>query len=80
MPGSGKVAEPGFVTVTPGNGVIIIPPVSVCHQVSMIGQREPPMFSLYQIHASGLIGSPTVPIKRSDVKSCFFGSCAPHFM
>ena len=39
-----------------------------------IGQRSPPMCSWYHIHASGLIGSPTVPSKRSDDKSCFAGS------
>ncbi|CAB4610663.1 unannotated protein [freshwater metagenome] len=57
-----------------------MPPVSVCHQVSIIGQREWPIFSLYQIHASGFIGSPTVPINRKEVRSCLAGSCAPHFM
>ena len=43
MPGNGTVAEPGLVVVTPGSGVIMMPPVSVCHQVSTIGQRPPPM-------------------------------------
>ena len=33
---------PGFVAVTPGSGVMRICPVSVCHQVSTIGQRPPP--------------------------------------
>jgi hypothetical protein len=37
------VAEPGFMLVMPGSGVIMIAPVSVCHQVSTIGQRSPPM-------------------------------------
>src|ERR1035438_4685456 len=80
MPKKGSVAEPGLVGVAPGNGVIRMPPVSVCHQVSTIGQRLPPMVSLYQIHASGLIGSPTVPSSRSEVRSCFFGHSTPHFM
>ena len=44
MPGNGFVAEPGFSGVTPGSGVIMIIPVSVCHHVSTIGQRSPPMF------------------------------------
>ena len=44
MPGNGMVAEPGFVVVMPGRGVIMIPPVSVCHHVSTMGQRSPPMF------------------------------------
>ena len=43
MPGNGCVAEPGLVVVTPGSGVIMIAPVSVCHHVSTIGQRSPPM-------------------------------------
>jgi hypothetical protein len=42
IPGSGKVHEPGFNGVAPGSGVIMWPPVSVCHQVSTIGQRVPP--------------------------------------
>ncbi len=62
MPGRVRIAEPGFVAVTPGSGgAIIIAPVSVCHQVSTIGQLLRPMFSRYHIHASGLIGSPTLP-------------------
>ena len=61
MPGSGNVAEPGLVVVTPGSGLIMIWPVSVCHQVSTTGARSPPMTSRYQRQASGLIGSPTEP-------------------
>ena len=41
-PKKGRVAEPGFNGVAPGSGVIRIPPVSVCHQVSTIGTRPPP--------------------------------------
>ena len=66
MPGSGNVALPGFSVVTPGSGLIMIAPVSVCHHVSTTGQRSPPMCCQYQIHASGLIGSPTLPSSRSD--------------
>src|SRR3954451_11958401 len=77
MPGNGNVAEPGLVVVTPGSGEIRMAPVSVCHQVSTIGQRPAPMFSLYQIHASGLIGSPTVPSSRSDDRSCLRGKSSP---
>src|SRR5689334_14501054 len=73
IPKNGNVAEPGFVGTAPGRGVIMMPPVSVCHHVSTIGQRLPPMTSWYQIHASGLIGSPTDPSNRSDFKLCFFG-------
>ena len=67
----GQVQLPGFVAVTPGSGVIMMAPVSVCHQVSTIGQRPPPMTSWYHIHASGLMGSPTLPSRRSDERSCF---------
>ena len=57
-----------------------MPPVSVCHQVSTIGQRLAPMTCWYQIQASGLMGSPTVPSKRNELKSCFLGHSVPHFM
>jgi len=42
-PGSGVPADPGFMSCTPGSVVIMIPPVSVCHHVSTIGQRSPPI-------------------------------------
>src|SRR5438874_12538343 len=64
----------------PGSGEIIMPPVSVCHQVSTTGQRLPPMCSRYHIHASGLIGSPTDPSSRSEDRSCAPGISGPHFM
>ena len=41
-PKNGRVAEPGLSLVAPGSGVIKMPPVSVCHQVSTIGQRLSP--------------------------------------
>jgi hypothetical protein len=41
-PKNGLVAEPGFSAMAPGSGVIRMPPVSVCHQVSTIGQRCSP--------------------------------------
>src|ERR1700716_1603558 len=65
-PKKGRVALPGFVGIAPGNGVIMIAPVSVCHQVSTMGQRPPPTLLRYHIQASGLIGSPTEPSNRSD--------------
>jgi hypothetical protein len=40
--------------------------VSVCHQVSTMGQRFLPMCSLYHCQASSLIGSPTLPITFSE--------------
>src|SRR5947208_8855563 len=61
MPKNGRVAEPGLSRVAPGSGVIRMPPVSVCHHVSTIGQRPSPTTRQYHSHASGLIGSPTVP-------------------
>ena len=42
-PKNGSVAVPGLHGVQPGSGVIMWPPVSVCHHVSTMGQREPPM-------------------------------------
>ena len=80
MPGSGPWAEPGLVAVTPGSGPIMMPPVSVCHQVSTIGAVLPPMTSRYQIHASGLIGSPTLPRTRIEERSNLAGMSSPHFM
>src|SRR6185437_11978628 len=80
MPGNDVMALPGLVAVTPGSGEIMIAPVSVCHQVSTIGQRSPPMCSRYHIQASGLIGSPTEPSSRSDDMSNWAGISSPHFM
>src|ERR671914_619224 len=80
IPGSGGVAEPGLVGVAPGSGVIMIAPVSVCHQVSTTGQRPPPMNSWYQTHASGLIGSPTDPSSRSEERLWRAAYSGPHFM
>ena len=57
-----------------------MPPVSVCHQVSTIGQRSLPMTRWYHIHASGLIGSPTVPSSRRDDRSRAAGHASPHCM
>src|SRR6187401_1347390 len=78
MPGSGRMAEPGLQLVTPGSGEIMMAPVSVCHHVSTIGTRLPPMCSRYHIHASGLIGSPTLPSRRSDERSNLAGMSSPH--
>src|SRR5262249_13557064 len=61
------------------SGVIIIIPVSVCHHVSTIGHRLRPITSRYHIHASGLIGSPTVPSNLRLAISYLRGHCSPHF-
>ena len=79
-PGGGFVAHPGFVGTAPGTGEIMMPPVSVCHQVSTMGQRLSPMIDRYHIHASGLIGSPTDPSSRNDDKSYCAGKSAPSFI
>jgi hypothetical protein len=68
-PKNGNVAEPGFSGVAPGSGVIRMPPVSVCHQVSTIGQRPSPTTRWYHCQASGLIGSPTVP-STQQLRAC----------
>ena len=67
MPKNGLVADPGF-SGTHGSGVIRIEPVSVCHQVSMIG-LSPPAARWNHSQASGLIGSPTLPKMRKPDRS-----------
>src|SRR5580693_1497532 len=79
-PGSARVTEPGLVSVRPGSGEIMMQPVSVCHQVSTIGQRSAPMTAWYHSQALGLIGSPTEPSSRSDDRLCLAGYSSPHFM
>jgi hypothetical protein len=74
------VAEPGLAGTTPASGEIMMWPVSVCHQVSTIGQRSPPITFQYQSQAFGLIGSPTVPSSRSFDRSWRCGYSTPHFM
>ena len=58
----------------------MIAPVSVCHQVSTIGQRFLPMFSEYHFQAAGLMGSPTEPIRRRLLKSCGLIHSSPQAM
>ncbi len=68
-PKKGRVALPGFSGQAPGSGVIMWPPVSVCHQVSTTGHLLSPTTSEYQRHASGLMGSPTEPrMRREDLR------------
>ena len=74
------MAEPGLVGVSAGSAEIMMAPVSVCHHVSTIGQRSPPMTVWYHSHALGLIGSPTEPSSRSEDRSCRPGYSGPHFM
>ena len=42
-PGMWSVPEPGSEGTAPGMGAIMMEPVSVCHQVSTMGQRPLPM-------------------------------------
>src|SRR5262249_35053731 len=78
--GEGLVAEPRLVGLAPGVGGIMIAHVSVCHNECAIGHRSLPIISRYHIHASGLIGSPTVPSSRRLERSCLSGQCSPHLM
>ena len=68
MPGRGRVAEPGLSATAPGVGEMRMPPVSVCHHVSTMGQRLSPTTRWYHDHASGLMGSPTLPSTRRDLR------------
>src|ERR687892_606034 len=60
-PGNGFVAEPGFVVVMPGSGVIRIIPVSVCHHVSTTGVRPPPIWRRDPSPPPRVVGSPGHP-------------------
>src|SRR5580692_10467005 len=77
IPGNGNVQEPGLSAVAPGKGEIMWEPVSVCHQVSTMGQREPPTVVWYHIHASGLMGSPTDPRSLKLERSNSLGRSGP---
>src|SRR5512137_1304558 len=78
-PKKGRVAEPGLRGTT-GVGVSWNIPVSVCHQVSMMGQRPLPMTRWYHFQASGLMGSPTEPRMRSVERAWRFGHDSPKRM
>lgn len=52
-PKNGRVAEPAFSCVAPGIGVIMKPPVSVCHQVSITGHFSLPIFFQYHSRLRG---------------------------
>ena len=80
MPGRGRVAKVGLASVTPARLLIIIPPVSVCHQVSTMGALPLPIFLSYQFHASALMGSPTVPSTSRLLRSLFCMGSSPKAM
>src|SRR3954454_17832390 len=71
---------PGFIVVIPGSGVIRMCPVSVCHQVSMIGALPAPTCLRYHSQTSGLIGSPTLPRILIDDRAWACACCSPHCM
>src|SRR6202045_5456137 len=79
-PGSARVTEPGLAAVRPGSGEIMMQPVSVCHQVSTIGQRSAPMTVWYHSQALGLIGSPPEPSSRKQDRACLAGYWGPHLL
>src|ERR1700722_16387576 len=79
-PKNGRVADPGFRSVAPGSGEIRMPPVSVCHQVSTMGQRPSPTTRGYHSQASGLMGSPTEPNSRRVFREHVFTGASPSRM
>ena len=80
IPKNGNVAEPGLVGVAPGSGVMRIPPVSVCHHVSTMGQWLFPTISKYQFHSGSLMGSPTVPNNLNEERSRDVTQSFPSFI
>ena len=65
MPGSGLPIEPGLMSIA-AVLAIMMPPVSVCHQLSWKGL---PKTSWPQTTPSGFSGSPTLARKRRLEKS-----------
>ncbi|MOA04424.1 hypothetical protein D3C78_1239760 [compost metagenome] len=76
-PNIGWVAHPGFIRWLLTSGLIMMPPVSVCHQVSTMGQRCSPTALKYHSQASGLIGSPTLPSRRRLLREVFCSGPLP---
>ena len=66
MPSRGFVADPAFIEFDAGRGVIRIPPVSVCHQVSTMGHFLSPTILWYHSHSGFLMVSPTEPKSFND--------------
>src|SRR2546422_11000419 len=82
MPGIGNPLVPGFMgtSMSPGRWLIMIPPVSVIHQVDPTGQFFSPTTSNSQCQAEGLIGSPTLWINLNEDRSCLFTYSSPNFI
>src|SRR5512143_3774823 len=76
-PGIGSVPDPGLAGTAPGMGAMRMPPVSVCHQVSTMGQRPLPITRLYHSQAAGLMGAPTEPGRRRLERGWAGGEWAP---
>ncbi len=77
MPKNGSVAEPGFVAMAPGSGVIMIAarfrlPPRIDDRAALLARRHGGTTS----QASGLIGSPTVPSSFSDLRLVLFDKFA----
>ena len=60
MPNMGRIGMPGQISApgAEGLGLMQMPPVSVCHQVSTTTHFSLPTTLWYQCQASTLIGSP----------------------
>ncbi len=76
MPGNGRPIEPGFTSID-RKFEIMMPPVSVCHQLSWNGL---PKASTPHTTASGLSGSPTLAIRRKFDRSNCLANSAPAFI
>ena len=76
MPGSGLPIEPGL-TGSAAKLAIMMPPVSVCHQLSWKGR---PKACWLHTTASGLSGSPTLARKRNEPRSYLRATSAPTFI
>jgi hypothetical protein len=75
-PGSGRPIEPGRMSIA-AKFAIMMPPVSVCHQLSWKGR---PSASWPHSTASGFSGSPTLARNRSALVSNLCASSTPAFM
>ena len=73
-PGSGRPMEPGRMSMA-AKLLIMMAPVSVCHQLSWTGS---PRTSAPQATTTGLSGSPTLAMKRSADRSCPAASSGPY--
>ena len=82
IPGMGRPLVPGFIgrSINPGRWLIIIPPVSVIHQVEPTGHLFSPTTSKSHLQAEGLMGSPTLCMIRRELLSCFRTKSSPNLI